>query len=88
MIDLLIELFENAASTTPEAARQDFVLVIGINHRHWFLRKVLPVMEYERFHHGKQDTPEQINGIEIKWTEEHPNLFVFIERKHIDLEAA
>lgn len=87
MIDLLIDLFRNVALHTIDAEREDYVLVVGINHRQWFEQKVLPIMEYERFHKSKNHEHDRINGIKIEWTEEHPNLFLFIERKHINLET-
>lgn len=82
MIDLLLELTRNTG-----AKAEDFVLVIGTAHRNWFMSRVLPIMEYERFHKSKNHEHDRINGIKIEWTEEHPNLFLFIERKHINLET-
>lgn len=86
MIDLLNGLFHNAALHSKDAKREDFVLLIGENHKLWFTHSMLPILEYEVCHKAKNHTPDQISGIEIFWTQEYPNMFLFIERKYVEFD--
>lgn len=86
MIDLLITLSRNAKLHTARLNTDDLVLVIGTNHKDWFWTHMLPILEFERMHKSKNTAPTHIEGVDILWTEEHPNLFLFIERKYLNTE--
>lgn len=81
MVDLLTYLYLNAAKLAADTKREDFVLVIGENHRAWFHVYMTPITNFAK----TQETPDHIAGFEIIWSDEHPNMFLFVERKHVEI---